>query len=382
MRILRVHPFLKAEATYPFAGGMARTSLRLTKELARAGHEVLVFPFPELIGTSTRWDLQDQISVPVGPTMAWPGWRGLPHALRRARGLQPPPLGLRDEMSEAMGVQALDQAVLHFQPEIIHNHLPRRPFARLVGSLPRHVPLVLTHHHGEAGDALDIYDRIVFVSQSQREEIRAQAGLQADRLRVVHNPVADAFTHGATPGAAERNDLLFSGALRDRKGLDLLLEAYALEPRLNHHRLHLYGEGPQREAYEHQARELGLNVEFHGRVSVEVLVRALCAARLLVNPSRLEGWSASINEALCCGVPVVGWAPQVAELESQLDMRVGLAFDARTQSAHELATSLLTALEDASLAELTGERLGRAAREQFSAERFVNGYLGVYRELL
>jgi glycosyltransferase involved in cell wall biosynthesis len=382
MRILRVHPFLKAEATYPFAGGMARTSLRLTKELARAGHEVLVFPFPELIGTSTRWDLQDQISVPVGPTMAWPGWRGLPHALRRSRGLQPPPLGLRDEMSEAMGVQALDQAVLHFQPEIIHNHLPRRPFARLVGSLPRHVPLVLTHHHGEAGDALDIYDRIVFVSQSQREEIRAQAGLQADRLRVVHNPVADAFTHGATPGAAERNDLLFSGALRERKGLDLLLEAYALEPRLNHHRLHLYGEGPQREAYEHQARELGLNVEFHGRVSVEVLVRALCAARLLVNPSRLEGWSASINEALCCGMPVVGWAPQVAELESLLDMRVGLAFDARTQSAHELATSLLAALEDASLAELTGERLARAAREQFSAERFVNGYLGVYRELL
>jgi len=244
------------------------------------------------------------------------------------------------------------------------------------------VPIVLTHHHGEAGDALDIYDRIIFVSQSQLDEIRAQGGLQADRLRVVHNPVADAFTHGATPGAAERNDLLFSGALRDRKGLDLLLEAYALEPRLSRHRLHLYGEGPRREAYEHQARKLGLNVEFHGKVSVEVLVRALCAARLLVNPSRLEGWSASINEALCCGVPVVGWAPQVEELESLLGMRVGLAFDARAQSAHELATRLLAALEDASLAGLTGTRLARAAREQFSAERFVNGYLSVYRELL
>ena len=382
MRILRVHPFLKAEATYPFAGGMARTSLRLTKELARAGHEVLVFPYPEGIGTSTRWDLQDQISVAVQPTMAWPGWRGLPHALRRARRLDPSPSGWREVLIEAMAVHALDQAVLHFRPAIIHNHLPRRPFPRLLSSLPRRMPLVLTHHHGEAGETLEVYDRIVFVSQSQCDEIRTQAGMPADRLRVVHNPVAETFAQGPTPSAAERRGLLFSGALRDRKGLDLLLEAYAIEPRLNDHALHLYGEGAQREAYERQAREHGLNLVFHGKVAVEELAHALRGARLLVNPSRLEGWSASINEALCCGLPVVGWAPQVQELERLLGLRVGLPFDARTQSARELAATLLTALEDAPLAAVTGQRLARAARESFSAERFVRGYLTVYQELL
>ena len=314
--------------------------------------------------------------------MAWPGWRGLPRALRRARRLDPPPSGWREVLSEAMAVHALDQAVLHFRPAIIHNHLPRRPFPRLLGSLPRRVPLVLTHHHGEAGEALEVYDRIVFVSQSQCEEIRGQAGLPANRLRVVHNPVAEAFAQGRSPSAAERQGLLFSGALRDRKGLDLLLDAYALEPRLNKNALHLYGEGAQRAAFERQVREQGLNVEFHGKVSVEDLARALCAARLLVNPSRLEGWSASINEALCCGLPVVGWAPQVEELERLLGLRVGLPFDARTQSARELAASLLAALEDASLAALTGQTLARAAREHFSVERFVRGYLVVYQELL
>jgi glycosyltransferase involved in cell wall biosynthesis len=376
-----VHPFLKSEATYPYAGGMARTSLRLTKELAREGHELLIFPYPEAIGTSTRWDLQDQISVDVQPTMAWPGWRGLSSALRRSRRLDPPPSGWREVLSEAMAVHALDQAVRNFRPAIIHNHLPRRPFPRLLGSLPGHVPLVLTHHHGEAGEALDIYDRIVFVSHSQCEEIRERAGLPLDRLRVVHNPVAEAFAQGRTPRAAERGGLLFSGALRDRKGLDVLLEACALEPRLHDHPLHLYGEGPQREEYERRVREQGLNVEFHGKVSVEELARALRAARLLVNPSRLEGWSASINEALCCGLPVVGWAPQVEELERLLGLHVGLPFDARTQSARELAETLLAALEDSALAALTGEPLARAAGEQFSAERFVKGYVAVYREL-
>ncbi len=382
MKVLRVHPFLKAEATYPFAGGMARTSLRLTKELARGGHEPLVFPFPEAIGTSARWDLQDQVAVQVAPTMTWPGWRSLPRALRGARRLNPHPHGWREILTEAMAVHALDQTVLDFGPAVIHNHLPRLPFARLVASLHTRVPLVLTHHHGEAGEGLGIYDRVVFVSQSQLEAIGREAGLPADRLRVVHNPVADVFAQQDAPGATDRQGLLFSGALRDRKGLDLLLEAYALEPRLNAHRLHLYGEGAERESYERQVQTKGLNVEFHGKVPVEELARALRSARLLVNPSRLEGWSASINEALCCGLPVVGWAPQVEELESLLGVRVGLAFDARTQSAHELAASLLAAVEDASLAELTGERLARAAREQFSAERFVNGYLGVYRELL
>jgi glycosyltransferase involved in cell wall biosynthesis len=382
MKVLRVHPFLKAEATYPFAGGMARTSLRLTKELARGGHEPLVFPFPEAIGTSARWDLQDQISVQVAPTMSWPGWRNLPRALRAASRLHPAPHGWRETLSDAMAVHALDRAVLTFGPAVIHNHLPRLPFARLVASLHIRVPLVLTHHHGEAGEALHIYDRIVFVSRSQLEAVGRGAGLPAENLRVVHNPVAEVFGEGDAPAVAGRQGLLFSGALRDRKGLDLLLEAYALEPRLNAHRLHLYGEGAERESYERQVQANGLNVEFHGKVPIEILARALRSARLLVNPSRLEGWSASINEALCCGLPVVGWAPQVEELEDLLGVRVGLAFDARTQSAGELAASLLGALEDAALAGLTGERLARAAREQFSAERFVNGYLSVYGELV
>jgi hypothetical protein len=125
MRI-RAHPFLMSESTYPFAGGMARTSLRLTKN-SRAGHEVLVFLI--LSGLGLRLiKPQDQINVAVQPTMAWPGWRGLPHALRRARRLDPPPSGWREALNEAMAVHALDQAVLHFRPAIIHNHLPRRPF--------------------------------------------------------------------------------------------------------------------------------------------------------------------------------------------------------------------------------------------------------------
>ncbi len=381
MKVLRVHPFLKAEATYPFAGGMARTSLRLTKELARDGHQQLVFPFPEAIGTSARWDLQDQVSVSVAPTMSWPGWWGLPRAWQAARRLVPPPHGWREIVGEAMAVQALNQAVLDFRPAVIHNHLPRLPFARLVASLGGRVPLVLTHHHGEAGEALEIYDRVVFVSQSQLQAIGKVAGLPADRMRVVHNPVAETFMDPNAPAVKDRRGLLYSGALRDRKGLDLLLEAYALEPRLNLHRLHLYGEGAERERYEQVVQAQGLNVEFHGKVPVGILAQALRSARLLVNPSRLEGWSGSINEALCCGLPVVGWAPQVEELEGLLALRVGLAFDARTQSARELAQTLQAALEDTSLAALSGEPLARAAREQFSAERFVKGYVAVYREL-
>ncbi len=184
MKILRVHPFLKAEATYPFAGGMARTSVRLTKELARRGHEQLVFPFPEGMGTSTIWDLQDQISVPVAPTMNWPGWRKLPETVRRARRLAPPPRGWRDLISDAMAIYALDEAVLSLRPDVIHNHLPRVAFARLAAALRERIPLVLTHHHGEAGEALEIYDRIIFVSLAQLHAIAGTAGLPAERLRV------------------------------------------------------------------------------------------------------------------------------------------------------------------------------------------------------
>jgi glycosyltransferase involved in cell wall biosynthesis len=381
MNILRVHPFLRSERFYPYAGGMARTSLRLTEELVRAGHRLFVFPFPDLIGTSTLWDLGGGLSVGVKPTVVWPGWRRVGSWVLRARDLQPRPVGLRGSMLDAMTMAALDGVVSEFRPHVIHNHLSRRGFPRLYQATELRVPLVLTHHHFEAGESLQSYDRIVFVSRSQRERIRRSVTLSDESTRVVYNPVAEEFRQGGVLPTPDRSGFVFSSALIRHKGIDLVVKAFAGHPQLRVQELFLCGEGSLESDLETLVRKEGLRVHLLGKLSREELRSRLARARVMVLPSRGEGWSAAINEAVCCGTPVVAYAPQVEELRDLLGLEVGVPFDAFLRSPADLADCLLQALESPLQDLAARQRMAVAAREALSGEKFARGYEEVYREL-
>jgi glycosyltransferase involved in cell wall biosynthesis len=98
-------------------------------------------------------------------------------------------------------------------------------------------------------------------------------------------------------------------------------------------------------------------------------------------PSRLEGFSIAILEALCCGTPVLGWAPQIRELETVMGMPVGVPFDGRSQKASELAGMIRDALRADADSSDRRTRLAAAARDAFSEERHVEAYLDLYREM-
>jgi len=382
MNILRVHPFLRSELFYPYAGGMARTSVRLTEELVRAGHRLLVFPFPDTIGTSTLWDLGGGLSVTVQPTVVWPGWGRVGRWFRRAGELRPRPDSLRGRLLDAMTMTALDRVAREFQPHVIHNHLARRGFPRLYEGVGLRVPLILTHHHFEAGESLESYDRIVFVSRTQMEGVRRSVPLRDELIRVVHNPVAEEFRREPVLPAQAREGVVFSGALIRRKGIDLVLDAFAMNPRLKAQDLFLCGESQLGPDLATLAQKEGLKVHLLGKLSRQDLSARLARAKVMVLPSRKEGWSGSINEAVCCGTPVVGYAPQVSELRDLLGMEVGIAFDANLQTPAELADFLLRALDGPLQETAVRQRIAAAAREALSGNKFVQGYEQIYRELI
>ncbi len=382
MNILRVHPFLRSELFYPRAGGMARTSVRLTEELARAGERLLVFPFPDTIGTSTLWDLGGGLRVKIQPTVVWPGWRRLGKWWRRAGGLRPLPDSLRSRLLDAMTMAALDRAVQEFQPQVIHNHLAHRAFPRVYQAAGQKVPLILTHHHYEAGESLECYDRIVFVSRAQMEGVRRSVSLRDELVRVVHNPVAEEFRRGPVLPGEDREGVVFSSALIHGKGIDLVLKAFATDPGLKAQELFLCGEGSLEPDLASLVQGEGLKVRLLGKLRRQDLSVRLARAKVMVLPSRGEGWSGAINEAVCCGTPVVGYGPQISELRDLLGTEVGIPFDANLQSPAELAASLRQALAGP-LQEATGrQRMAEAAREALSGDKFAQGYQQIYREFL
>ena len=97
--------------------------------------------------------------------------------------------------------------------------------------------------------------------------------------------------------------------LEPRKRIDDLLRAvWLLRDRHPELCLRLVGDGPQRRALEHLARELELDgrVTFVGRVAHEQALAETAAATVFALPSIDEAFGVAYVEAMAAGVPAIG----------------------------------------------------------------------------
>jgi glycosyltransferase involved in cell wall biosynthesis len=382
MRILQIHPLMKSEWISPRAGGMARAAVTLTRLLLEEGHEVQLIPVPEPMGSRLVWGLAPGRSVDVFPVMDFGTWKDaswLPAACVR---LRPLPSGFRMLAYDAMMLVGLRRAIRSFCPDVIHNHLARAAFPRLARALKLHTPTVLTHHHGTLGESLSRYDRIVFPSQAAQRNLQRQSGYPAAQTKCIYNSIEPDFLSGDILPADQRSGIYFIGAVRERKGIDLLLEAYRRDTRLHAETLYVCGSGEDMALVEAAIREENLPIVREGRLSIREVASRVRRAKLVVIPSRMETLSNALVEAVCVGTPVVGWAPTVQELEQESGGKVGIAFDGRTHSARELANSIGQALGSPICETANRIRMSSWARETFTESKFVEGYLRLYRELI
>jgi glycosyltransferase involved in cell wall biosynthesis len=180
------------------------------------------------------------------------------------------------------------------------------------------------------------------------------------------------------PPSARELHLCFSGVLTPRKRAGLALEALAGLLRQGvAARLEICGDGPEREHLEHRAGDLGLReaVEFRGLLAPEGLRDALAASHALVHPSRSEGLSMAVLEALACGCPAIVCAtPLASESESPLGREAG-ATQAVQPTAEAMASALAVMAAEPAVWSAQSERARRAALTHFSlddqAERFL-----------
>ncbi|HEX7113380.1 MAG TPA: glycosyltransferase family 4 protein [Mizugakiibacter sp.] len=214
----------------------------------------------------------------------------------------------------------------------------------------------------------------------------ARTGFPRERIDVIPNGVQlsapsprDAAHARPAPKISQRLDALFVGRLVFEKGLPLLLDALASMPPARRPRLTLAGDGPLREELELQVAALGLDddVVFLGaRSDVGTLMDG---ADFLVLPSREEGLSNVVMEAMAHALPVLvsdaGGNPELVE-----DGRTGLVF--ASGNGAELVRALERMVDDRVLR----TRLGAAARariaETFTIDSMVRRTEAVYRRLL
>lgn len=155
--------------------------------------------------------------------------------------------------------------------------------------------------------------------------------------------------------------LLFLGRLHPKKGLDLLLSAWArLGPAIREWELVIVG--PDEAGYLGQLRQLRQKLDlqekvyFTGPVAGRAKIALLHSAELFVLPSHSEGLPMSVLEALACSLPVV--ATRACNLPALTSAEAGWECDAALESLSDaLRAAVLASADEREARGRNGRRL-------------------------
>ena len=258
--------------------------------------------------------------------------------------------------------------------------------------VPATIGMYLAQHLGVAfsftGHANDLFqqrsllaeklsraDFVAAISHWHREFYRSVVPDLTDaKMPIVRCGVDTEAFRDRGPARAAEELLISVGRLVEKKGFHVLIRA--LPAVLRSHpdvRLHLIGEGPERERLESLVRELGLEsrVRFLGARSNDEVRRAVGEARVFALPcvraasGDKDGIPVVLMEAMALGVPVVAGAlPAIRELVD--GTATGLLCE--PGSVEDVERALLELFGSSSARECLGSGGRRRVLEEFSAQ--------------
>ena len=230
-----------------------------------------------------------------------------------------------------------------------------------------------------------------YTTEAEREEARTiHPTIARIKSFVVPIPVATPTIRPSPeqfarsfPKAAGKKLVLFLARLDEKKGLDLLLEAFASVKRHQPDSfLVIAGDGRARfvHALHQQADRLGIaeDILWTGFLGESEKAAALSAATIYVLPSYSENFGIAAAEALASGVPTL-LSDQVAIARDAANANAALVVPARVP---ELAAAIVQLLSDARLREELGKNAKLAAERLFSPERVSDLLVSEYRRIL
>jgi glycosyltransferase involved in cell wall biosynthesis len=231
--------------------------------------------------------------------------------------------------------------------------------------------------------------RLVHVSSDEREEGQALGVIPAKRARVVPNGIDPARFASPTGGAELRRELGIPadapvigtvGLLNDAKGHDLLIEAASALPAAV--QLLLVGHGELEGDLRALAGRLGIAERVHFTGWRDEVHSAHAAMDVFALPSRWEGLSYAMLEALAAGLPVVSTAVNGSREVLTPDDAPACGLVVPCEDVAALTEGLRRVLEDETLA--AGYRDAGPARvsERYTLDAMVDGTLAVYRDAL
>ncbi|MDS7596775.1 polysaccharide biosynthesis type 4 glycosyltransferase UppD [Agrobacterium tumefaciens] len=304
-------------------GGVFRHVRDLIEEHVRQGHKVGI-----VCDSSTGGAYEDKLFAQIAPMLEL-GLTRLP--IRRS--ISP---------GDILALWRSYKHIKSLQPDILHGHSAKGGvLARLIGSMLRVNRYRVARLYSPHGGSLH-YDRrslkgqvflrierfqehftdaLCFVCRFEQDTYEAKVGKPRTRTAMIYNGVQENEFEAAPPkeGAAQ---FLYIGMLRDLKGPDVFIDAFAKAERMTGKTLSgvIVGDGPDRDKYAAMIDRTGLarRISIHAAMPAR---KAFEMASTVVVPSRAEAMPYIVLEALAAGKTViasrVGGIPEVLGEKSE-----------------------------------------------------------------
>lgn len=185
----------------------------------------------------------------------------------------------------------------------------------------------------------------------------------------------------AIPHDGKRLEFLYCGQLIERKGVDLLIEAFTrVATEYPDVGLTLVGEGPLRSHLLSQIPEhVRSRVHFAGFHAPHELPALFGKADVFVLPSRHDGWGVVVNQAIAAGLPVI--CTSAVGAAADLVRHGENGFVVPPGDAERLAQALKGLACDRELAAAFGQR-SRAMANDWSLERGVERWISICHDVV
>ena len=361
MRVVMVSPYDLARP-----GGVQGQVAGLARSLRRLGHEVAVLAPGERAADGAG------------------GFDGT-HVVGRSVGLRANGSVAPVSLSPVAAVRLARFARRH-APDVVHLHEPMAPVAGYGCLLTRPAPLVGTYHRSGdsrwygalrplAGWANRRLDARCCVSEAARQTAEAAMG---GTYEVLFNGVEVTRFAAADPWPTDRPTVLFLGRHEARKGLGVLLEAFASVP--GPAVLWVAGDGPESPALRRRFPP-SERVRWLGLLGDEEVASRLAGADVLCAPSLGgESFGMVLVEAMAAGCTVVA-----SDIDGYRAAASGHALLVPPGDPAALARALAEAVAEAAAgtgrAAPAPRRAALAHAEGWSMDRLAERYLDVYRRV-
>ncbi len=285
----------------------------------------------------------------------------------------------------------LGDALRAVNATVVHTHNSAPQIAAGLGQGLRHwrrrgTALVHTEH-GRIGDTrpallrwrrwtITDFDAVFAVSVDAQKHLLEHGIRSANGVDVVLNGIDLSRFAPRERRAVRGTHVVHVGRLDRIKGQDVLLAAMAhARESVPSIRLTIVGDGPTRGELDAQVRRLGLEdvVTFAG--AADDVRPFLQAADLFVLPSRSEGISLALLEAMATGLPIV--ATDVGGNREVIPVE-GTGTLVAPERPDQLAAAMVTLLLDPELASAKGAAARREVEQRFSSETTAQVYAAHY----